>query len=101
MSVSFLLFLQLAITIVLQRIEMCCTFLCQYRLADLVGFGVAVATATQYIEHFPDRTYKSMIVPLMQEDKRAGSRVSKMEIPDLILNSHILNGLNIFVSLFR
>ncbi|XP_048497418.1 peroxisomal fatty acid beta-oxidation multifunctional protein MFP2 isoform X2 [Beta vulgaris subsp. vulgaris] len=48
-----------------------------FRLADLVGFGVAVATATQYIEHFPDRTYKSMIVPLMQEDKRAGESTRK------------------------
>lgn len=43
-----------------------------FRLADLVGFGVAIATAMQYLEHFPDRTYKSMIVPLLQEDKRAG-----------------------------
>jgi len=42
-------------------------------LADLVGFGVAVATAMQYVEHFPDRAYKSIIVPLMQEDKRAGN----------------------------
>ena len=41
-------------------------------MADLVGFGVAIATAMQYLEHFPDRTYKSMLVPLLQEDKRAG-----------------------------
>jgi len=41
-------------------------------LADLVGFGVAIATAMQYLEHFADRTYKSMLVPLLQEDKRAG-----------------------------
>ena len=38
----------------------------------MVGFGVAIATATQFIENFPERTNKSMIIPLMQEDKRAG-----------------------------
>ncbi|KAF3324702.1 glyoxysomal fatty acid beta-oxidation multifunctional protein MFP-a-like protein [Carex littledalei] len=43
-----------------------------FRLADLVGFGVAVATGMQYLEHFPERTYKSMLVPLMLEDKRTG-----------------------------
>jgi enoyl-CoA hydratase/3-hydroxyacyl-CoA dehydrogenase len=48
-----------------------------FRLADLVGFGVAVATGVQYLESFPDRTYKSMIVPLMQEDKRAGEATRK------------------------
>lgn len=48
-----------------------------FRLADLVGFGVAVATAMQYVEHFPDRAYKSIIVPLMQEDKRAGETTRK------------------------
>ncbi|XP_057547363.1 glyoxysomal fatty acid beta-oxidation multifunctional protein MFP-a [Amaranthus tricolor] len=48
-----------------------------FRLIDLVGFGVGIATAMQYIEHFPDRTYKSMIIPLMQEDKRAGESTRK------------------------
>ncbi|GLU08399.1 hypothetical protein SLE2022_253150 [Rubroshorea leprosula] len=48
-----------------------------FRLADLVGFGVAIATAMQFIENFPDRTYKSMIIPLMQEDKRAGETSRK------------------------
>lgn len=48
-----------------------------FRLADLVGFGVAIATAIQYLEHFPDRTYKSMLVPLLQEDKRAGEATRK------------------------
>ncbi|CAF2126566.1 unnamed protein product [Brassica napus] len=47
------------------------------RLCDLVGFGVAIATATQFIENFPERTYKSMIIPLMQEDKRAGEATRK------------------------
>ncbi|CAH8356645.1 unnamed protein product [Eruca vesicaria subsp. sativa] len=47
------------------------------RLCDLVGFGVAIATATQFIENFTERTYKSMIIPLMQEDKRAGEATRK------------------------
>lgn len=42
------------------------------RLIDLVGFGVAVATGGQFVLTFPERTYKSMLIPLMQEDKRAG-----------------------------
>lgn len=48
-----------------------------FRLCDLVGFGVAIATATQFIENFSERTYKSMIIPLMQEDKRAGEATRK------------------------
>ncbi|KAJ4903702.1 Peroxisomal fatty acid beta-oxidation multifunctional protein MFP2 [Raphanus sativus] len=48
-----------------------------FRLCDLIGFGVAVATATQFVENFPERTYKSMIIPLMQEDKRAGEATRK------------------------
>ncbi|PKI46329.1 hypothetical protein CRG98_033272 [Punica granatum] len=47
------------------------------RLADLVGFGVAVATGTQFVVNFPERTYKSMLVPLMQEDNRAGEATRK------------------------
>jgi len=45
-------------------------YLC--RLVDLVGFGVAIATGSQFIQNFPERTYKSMLIPLLQEDKRAG-----------------------------
>ncbi|KAJ6770977.1 3-HYDROXYACYL-COA DEHYROGENASE, partial [Salix koriyanagi] len=41
-----------------------------FRLVDLVGFGVAIATGTQFVVNFPERTYKSMLIPLMQEDKR-------------------------------
>ncbi|KAJ1407666.1 hypothetical protein SESBI_24140 [Sesbania bispinosa] len=48
-----------------------------FRLVDLVGFGVGVATAMQFIENFPERTYKSMLVPLMQEDERAGETTRK------------------------
>ncbi|XP_052207261.1 glyoxysomal fatty acid beta-oxidation multifunctional protein MFP-a [Diospyros lotus] len=48
-----------------------------FRLCDLVGYGVAVATGGQFVLNFPERTYKSMIIPLMQEDKRAGESTRK------------------------
>ncbi|XP_011003910.1 PREDICTED: glyoxysomal fatty acid beta-oxidation multifunctional protein MFP-a-like [Populus euphratica] len=48
-----------------------------FRLADLVGFGVAIATGMQFVENFPERTYKSMLLPLMQEDKRGGETTCK------------------------
>nr|CAD1840063.1 unnamed protein product [Ananas comosus var. bracteatus] len=48
-----------------------------FRLADLVGFGVAVATAMQYLQSFPERCYKSMLIPLMLEDKRIGEAARK------------------------
>ncbi|TVU17526.1 hypothetical protein EJB05_33568 [Eragrostis curvula] len=48
-----------------------------FRLADLVGLGVALATGMQYLENFPDRVYKSMLVSLMIEDKRTGEASQK------------------------
>lgn len=48
-----------------------------FRVADLVGFGVAVATGMQYLESFPERVYKSMLMPIMLEDKRAGESTRK------------------------
>ncbi|XP_072954071.1 glyoxysomal fatty acid beta-oxidation multifunctional protein MFP-a isoform X2 [Typha angustifolia] len=48
-----------------------------FRLADLVGFGVAVATGMQYLENFPERVYKSMLISIMLEDKRAGEATRK------------------------
>lgn len=47
--------------------------LCLHRLADLVGFEVAVATGTQYLQSFPGRCYRSMLIPIMLEDKRTGT----------------------------
>ncbi|RRT32258.1 hypothetical protein B296_00055617, partial [Ensete ventricosum] len=41
-----------------------------FRVADLVGFGVAVATGMQYLQSFPERVYKSMLMSIMIEDKR-------------------------------
>ncbi|RWW61134.1 hypothetical protein BHE74_00031821 [Ensete ventricosum] len=40
------------------------------KVADLVGFGVAVATGMQYLQSFPERVYKSMLMSIMIEDKR-------------------------------
>ncbi|KAF7837805.1 Glyoxysomal fatty acid beta-oxidation multifunctional protein MFP-a [Senna tora] len=48
-----------------------------FRLVDLVGFGVAVATGMQFIQNFPERTYKSMLIPLLLEEKRAGETTRK------------------------
>lgn len=48
-----------------------------FRLADLVGFGVAMATGMQYLENFPERCYKSMLIPILMDDKRAGQASSK------------------------
>lgn len=41
-------------------------------MADLVGFGVAIASGSHLVKNFPKRTYRSMLIPLLQEDKRAG-----------------------------
>ena len=43
-----------------------------YRLADLVGFEVGVASGMTFIEAFPERVYKSMLFPFLMEDKRLG-----------------------------
>ena len=61
---------------------------------DLVGFGVAIATGMQFIQNFPERTYKSMLIPLLQEDKRAGK--AKLCI-NLNWNSDEISVWNIFM----
>ncbi|KAK3417963.1 hypothetical protein EUGRSUZ_H03943 [Eucalyptus grandis] len=48
-----------------------------FRLVDLIGFGVAVATGLQFVQNFPEPTYKSMLAPLLQEDKRLGEATRK------------------------
>ncbi|XP_038976450.1 glyoxysomal fatty acid beta-oxidation multifunctional protein MFP-a-like isoform X1 [Phoenix dactylifera] len=48
-----------------------------FRLADLVGFKVAVATGTQYLQSFPERCYRSMLIPIMLQDKRIGESSRK------------------------
>nr|XP_016440409.1 PREDICTED: glyoxysomal fatty acid beta-oxidation multifunctional protein MFP-a-like [Nicotiana tabacum] len=48
-----------------------------FRLCDLIGIGVAMATEAQFILNMPDRTYKSMLIPLMQQDKRLGETTQR------------------------
>lgn len=48
-----------------------------FRLADLVGFEVGVASGMTYIEAFPERVYKSMLFPMLMEDKRLGEKTRK------------------------
>ncbi|XP_006644156.1 glyoxysomal fatty acid beta-oxidation multifunctional protein MFP-a [Oryza brachyantha] len=76
---SALLFVDLGMDV--YKIDRACTKfgmpMGPFRLADLVGFGVAVATGIQYLENFPERVYKSMLIPLMMEDKRAGEASRK------------------------
>lgn len=44
-------------------------------MIDLVGFGVALATGIQFLENFPERFYKSALIPILIEDKRAGEKL--------------------------
>ncbi|KAM0947648.1 putative 3-hydroxyacyl-CoA dehydrogenase, Isomerase, Hydro-lyase [Dioscorea sansibarensis] len=48
-----------------------------FRLVDLVGFGVAIASGISYLENYPERCYRSMLLPIMMEDKRTGEAVRK------------------------
>ncbi|VAH14703.1 unnamed protein product [Triticum turgidum subsp. durum] len=48
-----------------------------FRMTDLVGFGVALATGMQFLENFPELVYKLMLIPLMVEDKRTGEASQK------------------------
>ncbi|GMP56880.1 hypothetical protein CsSME_00021189 [Camellia sinensis var. sinensis] len=86
-----------------------------FRLCDLVGFGVAIATGTQFVENFPERTYKSMLIPIMQEDKRAGEATHKgfyvyndkrkaspdPEIKKIVQNAREISGVNVDPKLMK
>ncbi|OEL23444.1 Glyoxysomal fatty acid beta-oxidation multifunctional protein MFP-a [Dichanthelium oligosanthes] len=49
-----------------------------FRLADLVGFGVATATRKQYFQSYPERCYKSMLLlQILLEDNRTGESSRK------------------------
>ena len=41
-------------------------------MMDLVGFKVAIAGGIQFIENFPERSYKSMLVSVKLEDNPGG-----------------------------
>ncbi|GJM88367.1 hypothetical protein PR202_ga04422 [Eleusine coracana subsp. coracana] len=43
-----------------------------FRLADLVGFGVAIASRNQYLQSYPERCYNSMLLQILLEDNRTG-----------------------------
>ncbi|KAG8067897.1 hypothetical protein GUJ93_ZPchr0005g15965 [Zizania palustris] len=48
-----------------------------FRLTDIVGFGVAIATRKQYLQSYPKRCYKSMLIQLMVEENRTGESSGK------------------------
>ncbi|KAJ6404178.1 hypothetical protein OIU84_012376 [Salix udensis] len=48
-----------------------------FRMMDLVGFKVAIAGGNQFIENFPERSYKSMLVSVKLEDNPGGETTSK------------------------
>ncbi|CAN4091669.1 unnamed protein product [Withania somnifera] len=47
-----------------------------FRLCDLIGFNIAMATEAQSLS-MPDSIYKSMLIPLMQQDQRLGEMTQK------------------------
>ncbi|XP_039127373.1 glyoxysomal fatty acid beta-oxidation multifunctional protein MFP-a-like isoform X1 [Dioscorea cayenensis subsp. rotundata] len=48
-----------------------------FRLMDSIGFGDAIAIGDQFLQSFPKRCFKSMLIPLMFEDKRTGEATGK------------------------
>ncbi|KAJ6390465.1 hypothetical protein OIU77_024637 [Salix suchowensis] len=48
-----------------------------FRMMDLAGFKVAIAGGIQFIENFPERSYKSMLVSVKLEDNPGGESTSK------------------------
>ncbi|XP_042381148.1 peroxisomal fatty acid beta-oxidation multifunctional protein MFP2-like isoform X1 [Zingiber officinale] len=74
-----------------------------FRLIDLVGIGVAIASSTKYLESFPDRFYKSRLMQIMLDDKREGKAngngfykydEKKEAIPDPEIVKYINNSKN-------
>ncbi|XAR58418.1 3-hydroxybutyryl-CoA epimerase [Bertholletia excelsa] len=48
-----------------------------FSLIDMVRRGVAFSTATQYAETYPERTYKSLLIPVLQELQVDGESIHK------------------------
>jgi hypothetical protein len=44
----------------------------------------------QYLENFPERVYKSMLIPLMMEDKRAG-KINQTALVIMPICSFVVN----------
>lgn len=47
------------------------------RMIDLIGFQTAIGTITKFVEDFPDRSYKSLLIPVMLKDNYEGTCPSK------------------------
>ncbi|KAL3531489.1 hypothetical protein ACH5RR_010811 [Cinchona calisaya] len=43
-----------------------------FRMVDLLGLRVTAAIAAHFVENFPDRSYKSRLIQVMEEDNREG-----------------------------
>jgi hypothetical protein len=63
-----------------------------YRLADLAGFGVAIASTKQYYQSYPERCYKSQLTEIMLEDNRTGSFMPKIHVFHLMLGPAVSHG---------
>ncbi|KAJ8623622.1 hypothetical protein MRB53_032151 [Persea americana] len=48
-----------------------------FRTIDLIGFGVFAAVGVQFLKSFPERCYKSALMQVLLEDKRAGEATRK------------------------
>lgn len=48
-----------------------------FRLGDLVGLDVSLFVGRSYLEAFPDRVYRSALVPLLNEAGRLGEKARK------------------------
>lgn len=46
---------------------------CTFRLQDLAGYGVYVATGKEFVKAFPDRTFQSPLVDLLIKNGRNGN----------------------------
>nr|GMD13057.1 glyoxysomal fatty acid beta-oxidation multifunctional protein MFP-A [Ipomoea batatas] len=48
-----------------------------FRMIDLIGFQTAIGTITKFVEDFPDRSYKSLLIPVMLKDNYEGESTGK------------------------
>lgn len=48
-------------------------FLDNFRLIDRIGFEVANVTFNQYVAAYPERSFKPMLISVLQEENRAGN----------------------------
>ncbi|XP_011082448.1 glyoxysomal fatty acid beta-oxidation multifunctional protein MFP-a isoform X2 [Sesamum indicum] len=48
-----------------------------FRMLDVVGLQVFVVISKKFVESLPDRSYKSQLIPSLQQDNRKGERSGK------------------------